>query len=97
VFVNRIPRRDEVTGGWRKPHNEKLYNLYSSQSIIRMKKSRRIRYDIARMGEMNACWLLLGKPEGRRPLGRPRRRRVDNINMELGEIEYGGADFIGLA
>jgi hypothetical protein len=79
-----------VTGGWRKLHNEELHNLYSSPSIIRMIKSRRMRCagHVARMGETrNAYRVLVRKPEGRRPLGRPRRRWVDNIKMDLREIE----------
>jgi hypothetical protein len=67
------PKRDEVTGGWRKLHNEELHNLYSSPSIIRMIKSRRMRWEghVARMGEnRNAYRILVGKPEEKRPLGR---------------------------
>jgi hypothetical protein len=67
------PKRDVVTEGWRKLHNEELRNLYSSPRIIRMIKSRRMRYTghVARMGERrNSCRILVGKPEGRRPLGR---------------------------
>jgi hypothetical protein len=80
VYENRVLRRiygrkrDEVTGEWRKLHNEELRDLYSSPSIIRMIKSKRIRRDgrVARMGEKtNAYRLLVGKPEGKRPLGRP--------------------------
>jgi hypothetical protein len=106
VFENRVLRRifgskrDEVTGEWRKLHNEELRDLYSSPSIIRMITSRRIRWAgrVARMGEKrNAYRLLVGKPEGKRPLGRPRRRCVDNIKMDLGEMEWGGVDWIGLA
>jgi hypothetical protein len=70
-----------LTGGWRKLHNED-HNLYSSPSIIRIIKSRRMRWAgyVARMGEKrNACRILVGKPEGKRPLGRPRRRWMDNI------------------
>jgi hypothetical protein len=83
VFENRVlrsifgPKRDEVTGEWRKLHNKELHNLYSSPSIIRIIKSRRMRWagHVARMGEKrNAYRLLVGKPEGRRPLGRPRLR-----------------------
>jgi hypothetical protein len=82
------PKRDEVSGGWRKLHNEELHNLYSSPSIIRMIKSRRMRWaeHVARMGvKRNACNILGGKPEGKRPLGRPRHRCVDNIKMDLRE------------
>jgi hypothetical protein len=106
VFENRVLRRiygtkrDEVIGGWRKLHNEELHNLYSSPSIIRMIKSRRMRCTgpVARMGERrNAYRLLVGKPEGRRPLGRPRRRWVDNIKMDLIVTEWHGMHWIDLA
>jgi hypothetical protein len=94
------PKRDEVTGGWKKLHNEELRDLYSSPSIIRIIKSRRMRWagHVARMGEKrNAYRLLVRKPEGKRPLGRPRHRWVDNIKMDLLEIGWGGLDWIGLA
>jgi hypothetical protein len=93
------PNRDEVTGGWRKPHNEELRDLYSSPSIIKIMKSRRRWAEhVARMGEKtNAYMLLVGKPEGKRPLGRPRRRWADNIKMDLLEVGWGGVDWIGLA
>jgi hypothetical protein len=92
VFENRVLRRifglkrDEVTRDWRKLHNEELHNLYFSPNIISMIKSRRMRWagHVARMGEKrNAYRILVGKPEGRRPLGRPRRRWVDNIKLDL--------------
>jgi hypothetical protein len=91
---------DEVTGGWKKLHKEELHNLYSSPSVIRTIKSRRMRWagHVARIGEKrNAYRLLMGKPERKRPVGKPRRRRVDNINMDLLEIGWGGVDWIGLS
>jgi hypothetical protein len=69
-------KKNEVTGGWRKLHNEELHNLYSSPSIIRIIKSRRMRwaFHVALMKEnLNARSILLGRQEGKRPLGRPRR------------------------
>jgi hypothetical protein len=76
-----------VIGGWRKLHNEELHNLYRSPSIIRIIKSRRMRWagHVEPM-EKNAYRILLGKPEGKRPLGRPRRRWKDNIGMDHGDI-----------
>jgi hypothetical protein len=100
VFMHIGPKRDEVTREWRKLHNEELRDLYSSPSIIRIIKSRRIRLagHAARMKEnRNAYMLLVGKPDGKRPLGRPRRRWVDNIWMDLGEVGWGDVDWIGLA
>jgi hypothetical protein len=106
VFDNRVLRRifgpkwDGVTGGWRKLHNEELHDLYSSPSITRMIKSKKMRWagHVARMGEKrNVYRLLVRKLEGNRPLGRTRRRWVDNIKMDLAEIEWGGVDWIGLA
>jgi hypothetical protein len=94
------PKRDEVTGEWRKLHNEELCDLYSSPSINRIIKSRRMRWagHVARMGEKrNAYRLLVGKPEGKRPLGKPRRRWLDNIMMDLGEVGWGDVDWIDLA
>jgi hypothetical protein len=99
VFENGVlrrifgPKRDEVTGEWRKLHNEERRNFYSFPNIIRIIKSRRMGWarHIARMKEKrNAHRLLVGKPEGKRALGRPRRRWVDNIKMDLGEIGQGG-------
>jgi hypothetical protein len=106
VFENRVlrrifgPKRNEVTGEWRKLHNKELHDLYSSPSIIRINKSRRMRWvgHVERMGEKrNAYRLLVGKPEGKRPLERPRHRWVDNIRMDLGEVGWGDVDWIGLA
>jgi hypothetical protein len=105
VFENRMlrrmfgPKRDGVTGGWRKLHNE-LHNLYSSPSIIRITKSRRMRWagHVAGTGEKrNVYRLLVGKPEGKRPLGRPRHRWIDDIKMDLLEIGLSVVDWIGLA
>jgi hypothetical protein len=92
------PKRDEVTGEWRKLHNEELHNLYSSPSIIRVIKSWRMRWagHAARMGDRrNAYRILVGNPEGRRPLGRPRRRWVDNTKMDLREVGWYGLDRSG--
>jgi hypothetical protein len=92
------PKRDGVTGGWRKLHNEELHNLYSSPSIIRLIKSRRTRWTghVARMGERrNVYRLLVGK--GKRPLGRPRRRWIDNTMMGLLETGLSVVDWTGLA
>jgi hypothetical protein len=106
VFENRVlrrifgPKKDEVIRGWRKLHNEELHNLYCSPSVIRMIKSRSMRWavHVARMGEKrNGYRILVGKPEGKRPLGRPRRRWEDNIKMDVREIGWGGVDWIELA
>jgi hypothetical protein len=106
VFENRVLRRifgpkiDKVTREWRKLHNEEHRDLYSSPSIIRIIKSRRMRWasHVARMREKrNVYRLLVGKPEGKRALGRPRRRWVENIRMDLGEVGWGDVDWIGLA
>jgi hypothetical protein len=99
VSENRVLRRifgskgDEVTGEWRKMHSGELHNLYSSPDIIRQFKSRRVRWagHVARMGEgRNVYRVLVGNPEGKRPLGRPRRRWEDGIKMDLGEIVRAG-------
>jgi hypothetical protein len=106
AFENRVlrrifgPKRDEVTGEWRKLHSEELHNLYSSPDIIMKVKSRRMRWagHAARMGEERKVYtVLVGKPEGKRPLGRPRHRWEDAIRMDLGEIGLGGVDWIRLA
>jgi len=93
------PRRDEVTGEWRKLHNEELNVLYTS-IILRVIKSRRMRWagHVALMGEgKGVCRVLVGKPGVKRPQGRPRRRWEDNIKMDLQEVGCGGMDCIGLA
>ena len=86
------PRRDEVTGEWRRLHNEKLNDLYSSPNIVRVIKSRRMRWagHVARVSEERGVFV--GKPEGKKPLGRPRCRWVDNIRMDLGEVGCGYMD-----
>jgi hypothetical protein len=98
VFENRVlgrifgPKRDEVTGEWRKLHSGELHNLYSSPDIIRHIKSRRMRWagHVARRGEgRNVYMVLVGNPEGKRPLGRLRRRWEDRIRMDLREIGWG--------
>jgi len=102
MVLRRIfgPRRDEVKGEWKRLHNEELNDLYFSPNIVRVIKSRRMRWTghVARMGEERGLYrVLVGKPEGKRPLGRPRRRWVDNIRMNLQEVECGYMDWIGLA
>jgi len=106
VFENRLlrrvfgPRRDEVTRKWRKLHNEELRDLYSLPNIVRVVKSRRMRWagHMARMVEGRGVHrVLVGKPEGKRPLGRPRRRWDDNTKMDLREVGGGGGDWMDLA
>jgi hypothetical protein len=105
VFENRVlrifgPKRDGMTRGWRKLYNEELHNMYSSPSIIRIIKLRRMRWagHVARMGEKrNVNRLLVGKPEGKRPLRRPRRRWIYNIKKDFLEIGLNVVDWIGLA
>jgi hypothetical protein len=106
VFENRVlrrvfgPNRDEVTGEWRKLHNEELNDLYSLPNIVRVVKSRRMRW----AGHVARNWkdrgvhrVLVGKPEEKRPLGRPRRRWEDNIKIDLQEIGGGREDRMELA
>jgi hypothetical protein len=105
VFENRALKvfglkRDEVTGGWRKLHKEKLHDLYSWPRIITIIKSKRMRWagHVARIREKrNAYRLLVGKTEEKGPLGRPRRRWIDNIKMGLLEIGVNVVDWVGLA
>ena len=106
MFENRVMRRifglkrDEGTGQCSKLHNEGLNDLYTSPGIDRVIKSRRMRWagQVARMGERRGvCRVLVGRSEGKRPLGRPRRRWEENIKLDLQELGYGGMDWIELA
>jgi hypothetical protein len=94
------PKRDEVTGEWRKLHNKELGDLYSLPNIVWMAKSRRMRWTrhVALMGEGRGVHrVLVGKPEGKRPLGRPRCRWKDIIKMDLQEVGRGCGDWMELA
>ena len=106
MFENRAlrrifgPKRDKVRGEWRKLHNEELNSLYSSSDIVWVIKSRRTRWTghVAHMGDTTGIFrVLVGKPEGKRPLGRPRRRWEDNIKMDIQEVGCVGMDWISLA
>ena len=106
VFENMVlrrifgPRRDDVTGDWRRLHNEELNDLYSSPNIVRVINSRRMRwvgYVVHMDEERGLSTVLVGKLEGKRPLRRPRRRWVDNIKTDLQEVGCGYMDWIGLA
>jgi hypothetical protein len=104
VFENTVLRRifgpkREEDGSWRKLHNDELHSLYSSPSIVRVIKSRRMRWarHVACMGERRDVYrVLVGRPEGKRPLGRPRRRWEDNIKMDRREIGIDGVNWIQL-
>ena len=102
MVLRRIfgPMRDEETGEWMRLYNEELNDLYSSPNTVRVIKSRRMRWagHVARMGEERGVYrVLVGKPEGKRPLGKPRRRWVENIRMDFEEVGCGYKDWIGLA
>jgi hypothetical protein len=105
IVENRVLRRifgpkREEDGSWRKLHNDELYNTYSSPTIVRVIKSRKMRWaeHVARMGEGKGAYrVLVGWPEGKRPLGRPRRRWEDNIKMDLTEMRIDGVNWIRLA
>jgi hypothetical protein len=105
VFENRVlrkifgPKRDEDRS-WRKLHNDELHNLNASPNIVTVIKSRKMRWAryVARMGRgRSVCRVLVGRPEGKRPLGRPRRRWEDNIKMVLRETYIDGAKWVRLA
>ena len=106
MFENRAlrrvfgPKRDEVIGEWRKLHNEVLSDLYSLPNIVRVYHPRRMRWagHVTRMWEGRGVHrVLVGKPEGKRPLGRPRRRWEDNIKMAFQEVGGGCGDWMKLA
>ena len=106
MFENRVlrrvfePKRDEVTGEWSKVHNEELSDLYPLPNFVRVVKSRRMRWEghVAHMGQRRGVHrVLVGKPEGKRPLERPRYRWEDNIKIDLQEVGGGCGDWMELA
>ena len=106
VFENKVlrkifgPKRDDQTSEWRRPHNGELHDLYGKADIIRIVKSRRLRWaeHVTRMGNVREAWkLLVEKPEGKRPVGRPRMRWENNINHDLREVDYTVDDWKTLA
>jgi hypothetical protein len=105
VSENRVLRRifgpkREEDGSWRKLHNDELHSLYSSQNIVRVIKSRRMKWagHVARMGEGRGVYrVLVGRSEGKRPLGRPRHRWEDNIKLDLRDVGVDGTNWIQLA
>jgi hypothetical protein len=107
VFENRVlrrifgPKRGEIVGGWRKLHDEKLHNLYSSPNIIRMIKSRRMEWaghvECMRVEEDECTWIVGEEARKKEPLERPTRRWEDNIKIDLREIGWGGENWINLA
>ena len=106
MFQNRVlrrifgPKRDEVAGEWRKLHSKELNDLYSSPIIVQAIKLRRMRWvgRVALMGESRGLYrVLVGKPEGKKPLGRPRHSWENNIKMDLQEVGCGGMDWFELA
>ena len=106
MFESRVlrsmfgPERDKVTGEWGKLHNEELNDLYLSPNVVREIKLRRMRwlFYVAYLGEWRGVYrILAGKPERKRPMGRPKHRWEDNINMDLQEVRCGAMDWIYLA